>query len=124
MFLWVTLATRRRRADDGYFITGDYGRIADGKIYVMGRDNDVVVGENGENVYLAEILANLNKIEELVAKVTATVKDDGLLHFVLYVSDDAREKIPALLEKYNENAIKKDRIDDYELTSSAQIKFK
>ena len=116
--------TRAAFTKDGYFITGDYGRIEDNKIYVMGRDNDVVVGENGENVYLAEILVNLNKIDELVAKVTATVKDDGLLHFVLYVSDDAREKIPALIEKYNASAIKKDRIDDYELVSSAQIKFK
>ena len=116
--------TRAAFTEDGYFITGDYGRIEDNNIYVMGRDNDVVVGENGENVYLAEILVNLNKIDELVAKVTATVKDDGLLHFVLYVSDDAREKIPALIEKYNESAIKKDRIDDYELVTSAQIKFK
>ncbi len=116
--------TRAAFTDDGYFITGDYGRIDGDKIYVMGRNNDIVVGENAENVYLAEVLANLNKIEELVAKVTAVVKPDGLLKFTLYVADDAREKIPALIEKYNEQAIKKDRIDDYELASSAQIKFK
>ena len=48
------------------------------------------------------ILVNLNKIEELVAKVTAVVRPDGLLKFTLYVADDAREKIPALIEKYNE----------------------
>jgi len=117
--------TRAAFTDDGYFITGDYGRISDGKIYVLGRDNDIVVGENGENVYLSEVLANLNKIEELVAKVTAIVKpEDGLLRFTLYVSDEARPKISALIKKYNESAIKKDRIDDYELASSAQIKFK
>jgi hypothetical protein len=50
--------------------------------------------------------------------------EDGLLRFTLYVSDEARPKIPALIKKYNESAIKKDRIDDYELASSAQIKFK
>ena len=116
--------TREAFTEDGYFITGDYGRISDGKIYVMGRNNDIVIGENGENVYLSETLANLNKIEELVSKVTAKVKDDGLLKYTLYVADEHRDQIPALVEKFNQQAIKKDLIEDYEIKSDKDIHFK
>ena len=116
--------TRAAFTDDGYFITGDYGYIKDGKIYVLGRENNVVVGENGENVYLDEVLQNLNKIKESVAKVKATVKDDGLLKFTIYTSAEHYEEIPSIIEKYNELAMKKDRIDDYEIASSDSISFK
>ncbi len=116
--------TRAAFTDDDYFITGDYGYIKDGKIYVLGRENNVVVGENGENVYLDEVLQNLNKIKESVAKVKATVKDNGLLKFTIYTSAEHYEEIPSIIEKYNELAMKKDRIDDYEIASSDNISFK
>ena len=44
--------TKAAFTDDGYFITGDYGWLEGNKLYVRGRKKDVLVGENGENVYL------------------------------------------------------------------------
>lgn len=37
--------------EDGYFITGDLGKIENGKVYLRGRYDKVIVGENGENKY-------------------------------------------------------------------------
>ena len=35
---------------DGWFDTGDYMTCADGHYYILGRQGDVVIGENGENI--------------------------------------------------------------------------
>jgi acyl-CoA synthetase (AMP-forming)/AMP-acid ligase II len=43
---------------DGWFRTGDLGRVADGWVYVVDRMKDVVI-RGGENIYCAEVEAAL-----------------------------------------------------------------
>ena len=64
---------------DGWFATGDYGYIdADGYIYVTGRKKNVIVLENGKNVFPEEIESYLEKID-LVCEcaVVGRLRDDG-----------------------------------------------
>ena len=64
---------------DGWFATGDYGYIdEDGYIYVTGRKKNVIVLENGKNVFPEEIESYLEKID-LVAEcaVVGRLRDDG-----------------------------------------------
>lgn len=109
---------------DGYFITGDYGYVKGGKIYVLGRSQDVVVGENGENVYLAEILTALDKIDDIVAKITGSVRKDGKILYKIYAKPGLEDRISALIKKYNMETMKKDRINYYDIVSSEEIHFK
>ena len=116
--------TAKAFTEDGYFITGDYGYMKDGKIYVLGRNKDVIVGENGENVYLEEILASLNKIDEVVAKISGEVDKDGEVLYTIFAKSDLENRIESLISKYNETALKKDKINKYKIVSSDSITFK
>ena len=110
--------------DDGYFITGDYGYIKDNKIYVLGRNSDVIIGENAENVYPEEVLTRLNKIDEVVAKLEAKVGDNGEIFYKLYSDNNTHERVEKAIEAYNKTALKKDKIVYYEILSSDGISFK
>ena len=44
---------------DGYFRTGDYGKIVDGSIFITGRKKNLIILSNGKNVYPEEIESEL-----------------------------------------------------------------
>ncbi|MBE6591934.1 MAG: long-chain fatty acid--CoA ligase [Ruminococcaceae bacterium] len=57
-------ATAEVLTEDGWFATGDYGYIdSDGYIYVTGRKKNVIVLENGKNVFPEEIESYLEKLD-------------------------------------------------------------
>ena len=52
--------------EDGYFCSGDIGRIdSDGFIYITGRSKNVIVTQNGKNIYPEEIELMLGEIPEI-----------------------------------------------------------
>lgn len=52
--------------EDGYYKTGDIGRIDDeGYLYIIGRKKNIILLNNGENVYPEELEALLCEIEEV-----------------------------------------------------------
>jgi len=56
-------ATAAAFDEEGYFKTGDYGRIdSDGFLYITGRLKNLIILSNGKNVYPEEIEQELSKV--------------------------------------------------------------
>ena len=59
-------ATKAVMTEDGYFRSGDIGYIDDDKfIYITGRSKNVIVTQNGKNIYPEEIEILLVKVPEI-----------------------------------------------------------
>ncbi|MDD4368716.1 MAG: AMP-binding protein [Oscillospiraceae bacterium] len=51
---------------DGWFCTGDLGRLgSDGELYITGRQKNVIVTDNGKNIYPEELEARLGQCPEI-----------------------------------------------------------
>lgn len=63
---------------DGYFCSGDIGRIdEDGYIYITGRSKNVIVTQNGKNIYPEEIEMLLGNVEEISECMVYGQKQEG-----------------------------------------------
>lgn len=59
-------ATKKVIDEDGYFNSGDIGYIdEDGYIFITGRSKNVIVTQNGKNIYPEEIEMILDKVDEI-----------------------------------------------------------
>lgn len=96
---------------DGYFHTGDLGRLEEGKIYVVGRKKRVIVRSNGENVY-PENIETLFK-EYPAVRQAKVYEKDGVLFATLYVSEN--EGADAMVAAVNEKLPTFSKIKAYEV---------
>lgn len=83
-------ATAEAFDKDGYFHTGDYGRLdEEGWIYITGRKKNLIILSNGKNIYPEELEADLQKIE-------------GVSEVVVYAGESKvqKDKITIVAEIY------------------------
>jgi o-succinylbenzoate---CoA ligase len=83
---------------DGWFTTGDVGRVVDGRLEVLGRADDVVIS-GGENVPAAAVAARLREHPD-VADAAVTGRTDaewGQIVVAVVVATDPR-RAPALAD--------------------------
>lgn len=63
---------------DGWFCTGDLGKLDDdGSLYICGRIKNVIVSENGKNIYPEELEIRLSAHPE-ISEVLVCKADDGM----------------------------------------------
>jgi acyl-CoA synthetase (AMP-forming)/AMP-acid ligase II len=86
---------------DGWFLTGDYGYLADGEVYISGRKKDLII-VGGKNVYPQDI-------EEIVNGVSG-VHPGRVVCFGVFNEDAGTEEVAVVAEV--DELIKKDEIAD------------
>lgn len=90
-------ATKASFTEDGWFKTGDYGRLdEDGELYITGRKKFLIILPNGENIFPetveSNIMENLPYAVETVAFeekiISATGKENTIMSAAIYVNRD------------------------------------
>ncbi len=80
---------------DGWFYTGDLGYIKDGFIYITGRAKEVIVLDNGKNVYPEDIENEIMKsryiLEVGVFEENGVIKSIVRPDFELLIEEDVRD---------------------------------
>ena len=99
---------------DGFFHTGDYGRLdEEGWIYITGRKKNLIILSNGKNVYPEEIEADLQKVE-------------GVNEVVVYAGESRvnKDKITIVAEIFPDADLLKDKgITDFQTYFEDQVKI-
>lgn len=99
---------------DGFFHTGDYGRLdEEGWIYITGRKKNLIILSNGKNVYPEEIEADLQKVE-------------GVTEVVVYAGESRvqKDKITIVAEIYPDADLLADKgITDMQSYFEDQVKL-
>lgn len=116
--------------DDGWFNTGDIGKVdEDGFIYITGRKKNLIILENGKNVYPEELEYLIGKVEG-VAEVLVYAKDSLITAEVFAEEDADKEKIESdiknvvnpTIAQYKRIHTVKFRDTEFEKTTTKKIK--
>jgi long-subunit acyl-CoA synthetase (AMP-forming) len=101
--------------EDGYFKTGDLGYVKDGKLFIVGRKKKVLIGDNGENIYVSDIQAKLRKMDSNINFVRLSLKDDKL-DALFFLQNPEKTNLDELVAEYNKDCERKNLIATYELS--------
>lgn len=129
--------TEEAMTDDGYFNTGDIGYMDDdGFLFITGRKKNIIILDNGKNIYPEELEGKLQKkegIKEVVVfekdkKIAAEIFPD----FDIIPNDDnAKSEVQRIVDEFNKDLPFYKKIDtivlrdtEFEKTTTKKIKRK
>ncbi len=105
-------ATQEAFTADGWFRTGDLGTFAeDGRLFIMGRLKNMILGPSGENIYPEEIENVLNS-HHYIAESIVTEKEGRLVALVNFDTDAISAKMEEFREDWEEKMVAWDRRKD------------
>lgn len=102
-------ATDRAFDKDGYFHTGDLGRVKNNKLYYAGRIKRVIVLSNGENIYPDDIEARFSKYKG-ISRVSVFAREKKIVANI-FISEECDTS--GIVEEVNSTLPKYSRIHDY-----------
>jgi long-chain acyl-CoA synthetase len=83
--------TKEAFSEDGWFKTGDLGVFdKDNFLYIKGRLKNMIVGNNGENIYPEEIESVINNFKNVVESLV--VEKKGKLVAMVHINKEDIEK--------------------------------
>ncbi len=88
--------------DDKFYLTGDRGYMADGRLYIIGRSKDLIINA-GKNVYPQDIEAIVNEVEG--------VKNGRAVVFGVQDTREGTELITVVAEVQTNNAAARKKIN-------------
>ncbi len=93
--------TRKAFSEDGWFKTGDLGVFdKDNYLYIKGRLKNMIVGDNGENIYPEEIESVINNFKHVTESIVVS-KKGKLVAMVHFNKDEITQKYLDLKEQVN-----------------------
>ena len=95
--------------ENGYFHTGDIGKIRNGKLIVLQRKKKTLVGSNGETMDVSALSEMLCSLDDNILRADLTLVHDRL-SADLYVKDPNRSAANAV-EQYNQMVLRHERIE-------------
>lgn len=124
-------ATAEAFDKDGFFHTGDYGRLDDeGWIYITGRKKNLIILSNGKNVYPEELEADIQKIGGVAEVVvyageSRVNKDKEIIVAEIFPDADALQALGVTdPQAYFEEQIKKlnTKLPPYKLVKRVKLR--
>jgi long-chain acyl-CoA synthetase len=101
--------TREVLTDDGWFRTGDLGILdGDGRLFIMGRLKNMIVGSSGENIYPEEIEFVINDFRHVVESLVVEKKGKlvALVHINLEEIEQAYQHLKEEVSHFMEEKTK------------------
>ncbi len=118
-------ATKKAFDSNGYFCTGDIGRIDDdGNLYLVGRKKRIILMENGENIYPENIEERITRKNDNISKVRVYLYG-RILRATIYIKEKDNIDYGKIIREVNDEAVKNERISEFEvITDSVDTRMK
>lgn len=108
--------TEESFTEDGFFKTGDIGKIDDqGFLFLKGRKKYVIIGPGGQNVFPEDIEFEFNKTPGVKDSCVLGIplKSGGTQIYVALLLNDLTINARSLVDKVNENLASYQRVNDF-----------
>ncbi|MDW8240624.1 MAG: AMP-binding protein [Acidobacteriota bacterium] len=122
-------ATRESFTEDGWFRTGDLGRLdEDGFLFLQGRLKELIVTDAGVNVYPLDIESVLDRFDGV--RESCVVEFKKRIHAVLLMDEHAKPRAAEIISQANRQLDEAQRVqaftvwweDDFPRTTTLKVK--
>lgn len=114
-------ATKAAFSDDGYFLTGDIGKIENNHVYVRGRKDTRITLINGENISTSLISERVKGLSADVVHVKVYIQNEYLTCDIYVKADALKEDWDGKIAELNDNVPKFERVMRYNIKDSREL---